>query len=198
MNAESANLTQLLRDWRAGHPQASEQLMPLVYRQLHAIAARNMRQERPDHTLCATALVHEAYLRLAGADISWQNRMHFLAVAATTMRRILVDHAKARLRAKRGGGAPETSLDAITLNQVAAAGPNDPVDILDLDRALALLSKQDARKAQLLELFYFAGVDCEEAAGVLEISIATVNRDLRLARAWLRHALQSPPADPGG
>ena len=166
-----------------------DQLMPLIYAQLRSIASRYMRQERPDHTLRATALVHEAYLKLLSADVLWEDRVHFLSIAAVTMRRILVDHARTSRRVKRGSGARRVTWeDALLVEQAPGR------DLLDLDEALTRLSEQDARKARLIELTYFGGMNCEEAAAALQISTATVNRDLKLAKAWLRGALASEPS----
>lgn len=160
--------------------------MPLVYDQLRSLASRYMRQERSGHTLSPTALVHEAYLKLLSSDVSWEDRVHFMAIAAITMRRILVDHARGSRRAKRGGGAERVALEDVLLFQ-------EPMnlDILALDDALARLTQQDARKGRLIELSYFGGLNCEEAAAVLEVSTATVNRELKLAKAWLQQELNS-------
>jgi RNA polymerase sigma factor (TIGR02999 family) len=179
-------ITQLLRTWRAGDPRAMDELMPLIYQQLRSVASYYMRQERPDHTLRPTALVHEAYLKLSSADNDWQDRAHFLAIAAITMRRILVDHARTARRVKRGDGARRVDWeDALLVEQ--AANP----ELLDLDAALTRLSQQDSRKGRLIELLYFGGLTCEECAKILEVSTATVNRDLKLAKAWLLEELKS-------
>ncbi len=178
-------VTRLLQAWRSGDSGAMDQLMPLVYAQLRRIAAHYMRQERPDHTLRATALVHEAYLKLLATDVVWEDRIHFLSIAAITMRRILVDHARTNRRVKRGSGARKVTWeDALLLEQSPGR------DMLDLDEVLTRLSEQDTRKARLIELTYFGGMNCEEAAAALQISTATVNRDLKLAKAWLRQALE--------
>jgi RNA polymerase sigma factor (TIGR02999 family) len=168
-----------------------DELMPLVYHQLRALASRYMRLERTGHTLGPTALVHEAYLKLLSSETPWEDRVHFMAIAAITMRRILVDHARANRRGKRGSGADRVALDDVVLLQ-----PPMSLDILALDDAMNRLSLQDARKAKLIELSYFGGMNCEEAAAVLEVSTATVNRDLKMAKAWLRQEL-SGAASPG-
>ncbi|MDQ1451869.1 MAG: hypothetical protein QOK38_1735 [Acidobacteriaceae bacterium] len=186
-------ITMLLHAWQSGDGSAYDQLIAAVYSQLHTLAEQYMRRERNDHTLRPTALVHEAYLRLLGTEASFEDRSHFLAVAASTMRRILVDHARASHRIKRGNGAQKLALEEAGL--AAATSATQPeADILDLDRALDRLTQQDPRKAKLLELVYFGGLNCEEAAGVLTVSVATVNRDLKFARAWLRHELTQAAA----
>lgn len=184
-DAESTEVSRLLVAWRNGDRDALERLLPLVYDELHGLAARYLRGERPDHTLQTTALLHEAYLRLCGADVAWEGRVHFLAVAAQTMRRILVDHARARSRTKRGGGD-----GPITLDEALAAGPERPDELLALDEALLRLSALDERKARTVELHYFGGLTYDETAAVLGISPATVDRELRMARAWLYRELR--------
>lgn len=184
MTEADPEITQLLHAWRDGEPGAEDKLMELVYAQMHRIAARHMRRERPDHTLRPTALVHEAYLRLVRSDIALQDRTHFMAIASLTMRRILVDHAKSNQRIKRGDGARKVSLEDWD-------GPQQTQmpDLLDLDRALTRLSQQDARCAKILEMVYFGGVVCEDVASFLDVSPATVNRSLRIGKAWLRREL---------
>ena len=190
LNAPAHQVTILLRAWRAGDKGALDRLIPLVYDQLRRLAAHQMRQERPDHTLRATALVHDAYLRLAGADVAWEDRAHFLSIAALTIRRILVDHAKSLQRAKRGSGGRKVPLDD-SLGDAILLQPSDPERMLDLENALGLLERQDARKAKLLELFYFGGLNAAEAAEVLGVSASTVNRELKMAKAWMRLQLQN-------
>jgi len=185
--AAGRDITQLLISWRAGDGQAGESLMQAVYDQLRALAGQRLRSERPDHTLQTTELVHEAYMRLAGAEIEWKDRVHFFAVAARAMRRILVDHAKAQHRAKRGAGADRVSLEEV--DAPAAIGPGDMPHILALDQALDLLALNDQRKSQLVELLFFGGLTHEEAAAALDISLATLHRDLKLAKAWLHHSI---------
>jgi RNA polymerase sigma factor (TIGR02999 family) len=184
MSEGNAQITQLLSAWRGGDPCALDQLMPQVYEQLRELASRYMRKERADHTLRATALVHEAYLKLLTAEMRYEDRMHFLAVAAITMRRILVDRARSYHSAKRGSGAERVLFDDVDMASKPVA-----IDVLDMDTALTRLAKQDHRKARLIELTYFGGMNAEEAATVMEISTATVNRDLKLARAWLQREL---------
>lgn len=185
-----SDVSQLLARWGAGDGQAREQLLPLLYEELKRIARHHLRGEAEGHTLQTTALVHEAYLRLVGGDPSWDGRRHFMAVAAQVMRRVLVDHARTRGRAKRGGG-----VTAVALQEELAVAPARPADLLDLDEALERLSSLDPRKAQVIDLLYFGGLNYDETAAVLGISPATVHRDLRLARAWLFRELQ--PADSG-
>lgn len=189
MTEPHSDVTRLLRAWRSGDSNAMEELMPLVYSQLRSLATRYMRQERPGHTLSSTALVHEAYLKLLSSESPWEDRVHFMAIAAMTMRRILVDHARTSRRSKRGGGADRVALEDAMLSQQPMS-----LDILALDDALLRLSQQDARKGRLIELSYFGGLNCEEAAAVLEVSTATVNRDLKLARAWLQQELNGAPS----
>jgi len=184
--SESSQVTRLLAAWSAGDDSAFDRLMPLLYAELHALAAHHLRDERA-RTLQTTALVHEAYLRLVGNDVAWEGRRHFLAVAARTMRRVLVDHARARQRVKRGGG----QVVAITLVDAPAQDGADALDVIAVDRALQALSLLDERKARAVELHYFGGLDYLEVARVLEISPVTVHRDLRFARSWLYDQLRS-------
>lgn len=177
-------VTRLLRQLGCGDKQAFDELMPVVYGQLRKLASRCLVSERPDHTLRATALVHEAYLRLAGSNVAWQDRAHFYAVAARVMRHILVDHAKAHKRQKRGGG-----VEHLTLDETVLVSPEVPSGLLELDQALERLSGQDSRKGQIIELLFFGGLTYEETASVLGISSATVHRELRLAKAWLYREL---------
>ncbi|MGH7701170.1 MAG: sigma-70 family RNA polymerase sigma factor [Gemmatimonadales bacterium] len=180
----------LLLAWRSGDRAALDRLMPLVYDELHAIAARHLRGEGSGHTLQTTALIHEAYLRLIGADVRWEGRVHFFAVAARIMRRILVDHARARGRAKRGGGVRPVSLeDGLTVV------PEPSADIIALDEALQRLSAFDERKGRAVELHYFGGLTYEETAVALNVSPATVDRELRLAKAWLYRELGAKGGD---
>jgi RNA polymerase sigma factor (TIGR02999 family) len=182
------DVTALLRAWRDGDPAAIDQLLAVVYRDLHRQAERYMRAQPPGHTLQATGLVHEAYLRLVNREpVDWNSRGHFFAVAAKAMRSILVDHARARGAAKRGGGA-----DPLTLEDVDAVA-GDEVAVLELDEALSRLAQLDPRKSSLVELRYFGGLSIEETAEVLGLSAATVKRDWRLARAWLRRELAATP-----
>ena len=173
-------VTQLLQELSGGNKQAFDRLVPLVYEQLRKLAARSLRAERPNHTLRATALVHEAYMHLVDVDLAWQDRRHFYAVATRVMRQILVDHARSQKRQKRGGGAAQIPLDEAVL-----VGPEISPDVLNLDESLQRLSHLDRRKAQIVELLFFGGLTYEEIAGVLDISPATVHRELKMAKAWL-------------
>lgn len=165
-------------------------LVPLVYEELRAIAAREMRRERGDHTLQPTALVHEAFLRLVDKpDLSWQSRVHFLNIAAQAMRRILVEHARRRRAGKRGGGAERITLD----EEFVAHGEAGP-DLADLDDALQRLTALDARKGRVVELRFFAGLSVEETARLLDISEATVKREWRFAKAWIQRELANAGA----
>ncbi|MEM7585393.1 MAG: ECF-type sigma factor [Acidobacteriota bacterium] len=168
-----------------------ERLTEVLYPELRRLAQGTMRREGPKHTLQPTALVNEAYLRLAGGTLAVESRAHFLALAARLMRRILIDHARGRSRDKRGGGQP-----AITLTESAAIGAGPSLEVLDLDRALGELASFDPRRAQLLELQLFGGLTYPEMAEAASVSEATVHRELRLARAWLQRQLSSvrPPS----
>lgn len=176
----ATDVTYLLHRWREGDLDALDELTPLLYDELRRLATGQLRRERRNHTLQATEVVHEAFVRLVGTDVPWQDRAHFLAVAARTMRRLLVDHARGRGREKRGG-----NLAQVTLH------PNDAVieplgeEILSLDHALSALADRDQRAAAAVELHHFGGLTHDEVAEVLEVSPSTVKRDLRVARAWL-------------
>ncbi len=177
---DEATVTRFLSALRDGDADGLARLMPLVYAELHRLAERQMQGERPGHTLQPTALVHEAFLRLTGASVSPTDRSHFFALAAATMRRVLVDHARSRRRDKRGGGAAHVPLeDAL---QVAEAPGHD---VVALDESLERLAARDGRKARAIELHYFAGLNYDEIADALQVSVATVDRDLRFAKAWL-------------
>jgi len=189
MSRTGTEVTSLLLAWRSGDREALDELMAVVYRQLHVLATSYMNRERPDHTLSATALVHEVYIKLLSADVHLQDRAHFLAVAASIMRRILIDRARSLQRIKRGSGAQKLSLVTLETTTVLLTQSN-PEEVLYLDQALTRLEQQDMRKARLMEMVYFGGLNCDEAALVLEISIATVNRDLKMAKAWLKHELR--------
>lgn len=178
-----APLTQLLNEASAGDAQAAAELLPLVYAELRALAARNMRQERPDHTLQATALVHEAYLRLVGAGrrvLQWEGRLPFFAAAAQAMRRILVENARRRGRLKRGGSAHRIDLEDFNVTV-----DEPPDDLLALDEALGEFAQKHPAEAQLVQLRYFAGLTRDQAAEAMNISPATASRDWAFARAWL-------------
>ena len=183
---KTTKVTGLLLQWGKGDEAALERLIPLVHRELHQIARRCMARERPDHSLQATALVNEAYLRLVDAkDVAWQDRAHFLAVAAKVMRRILVDHARTRGAQKRGGTA-----ERVTLDEALAVGVDQRQDYVALDDALNALAAIDARKGQVVELRFFGGLTVEETAAVLDVSQDTVMRDWWLAKAWLQREMR--------
>lgn len=178
-------ITELLGRWRDGDDTARNRLFERVYDELRALARRRMQGESPGHTLQATALVHEVYERLADAHVDWAGRTHFMAVAASAIRRLLVDHARARDRSKRGGGLARVTLDDADKPVVAS----DP-QLTDLDEALLALGKWDLRKERVLELHYFGGLTQPQIAEAVGISPATVDRDLRLGRLWLRRFMQ--------
>lgn len=183
---DDSPVTELLGAWREGDDGALSQVVALVYGELRRIAGGHLRRERPDHTLQSTALINEAFLALVSSDVSLNDRIHFFAVASNVMRRILIDHARAAGRQKRGG-----NLLQVTLHEDAVADRIDDASILDLDRALARLEAIDPRKAQIVEMHYFGGLNYEEIATVLEVSAATVNRELRFSKAWMRRELTS-------
>ncbi len=187
VQAQPREVTQLLLAWNDGDESALEKLVPLVYEELRRLARRYMRRERPDHTLQTTALINEAYLQLVDIrNVRWQNRAHFFALSARLMRRILVDFARSRNYAKRGGGAQPISLD-----QSAAVSPAPSTDLVAVDEALQALTKIDDRKAQVVELRFFGGLTVEESAEVLKVSPETVRRDWRLAKVWLLRELSA-------
>jgi len=181
MKSTDEDITQLLVNWSNGDQQALNALMPVVYAELRRLAAIYLHRERPGHTLQPTALVHEAYLRLIDQRrVQWQNRAHFLGVAAQLLRRVLVDYARARQTAKRGAGAV-----ALTLKDELAAGTEQNLDLVALDDALGELEQLDQQQSRIVELRFFAGVSIEETAESLGVSPATVKRDWAVARAWL-------------
>ncbi len=184
-----SEITRLLVRWQAGDEAAREQIVSALYPQLRSMAGQLMRQERADHTLSATAVVHEAYLRIFSTNVEWKDSAHFLAAVVRTMRRVLVDYARAVNRIKRGRSMAKVSLDA-SGSVPADSSPLDHEQVLALDSALVRLSLQDKRKADLLEMVYFGGLKCDEAAVVMRLSVATVNRDLKIAKAWLKHELR--------
>ena len=191
MSAPSAEITTLLKAWRRGDQQALDRLTPLVYEHLRRLARQYVRKERPDGRMNATALVHEAYVRLVDArSVDWQDRAHFFAVSARIMRRILVDAARARSSAKRGGGMQQVDHSTmIDMDALPAAGTDRAVEIVKLDDALNSLAQMDPRRAQVVELRFFGGLSVEETAHVLKISEPSVHRDWRLARSWLLREL---------
>lgn len=184
--ADSGVLTQLLARWEAGERDALAELMPAVYDELRGIARHHLAGERAGHTLAPTALVHEVYLRLGSYEnISWQNRAHFFAMASKIMRRVLVDHARKRRAAKRGGAA-----SAVTLFESRQPdGGVEEVDLIALDEALTRLEALDERQSQVVQMRYFGGLRNDEIAAVLGVSVPTVKRDWAVARLWLRRAL---------
>jgi RNA polymerase sigma factor (TIGR02999 family) len=182
----SASVSQLLIAWGRGEAAALEELTPRVYRELHKLARAYLRRGRPNQTLQPTALINEAFLRLLDQSqpVQWENRAHFFGIAARLMRMIVVDHARAHHAAKRGGAAA-----AITLDDCMAVSPHRAPEVLEVDEALDRLAAVDERKAKVIELRYFGGMDREEVAAALGLTVATVKRDLRLGEAWLRRFL---------
>lgn len=179
-------VTGLLRAWSDGDDGALDRLTPLVEAELRRLARAYMRRERQGHTLQTTALVNEAFLRLTGArSVAWQDRAHFLGIAARLMRRVLVDHARARGYRKRGG-----DIQRVTLNEGLVAAPEPAIDVLALDRALDALAAVDRRKSQVIELRFFGGMSVAETAEVLHVSPDTIKRDWRLAKLWLLRELE--------
>jgi RNA polymerase sigma-70 factor, ECF subfamily len=191
MEPAPADVTSLLNKLAAGDQDAAAQLIPLVYEELRHLAARRLRQERPDHTLQATALVHEAYVKLsAQRDAKWQNRAQFFGVASQVMRRILVDYARGQQRVRRGGKQQKVSLDDVLL-----VSPDRTEEVLAVHESLSRLEKLDARQARTVELRYFGGLTIEEIAEVVGISTKTVMRELKVAKAWLYGDLKERDAD---
>ncbi|HYR75482.1 MAG TPA: sigma-70 family RNA polymerase sigma factor [Pyrinomonadaceae bacterium] len=185
MPALPQEITQLLSNWSQGDKAALDQLVALVYPELRRLARRHMAREDPAHTLQTSALINEAYLKLVDQkSVQWQSRAHFFAVAAQVMRHILVDHARTRNYAKRGGGAPKLPLD-----EAAALTEQRAAQLIALDDALNDLSALDGRKSQIIELRFFGGLSLEETAEVMKISPSTVQREWRAAKAWLHHAM---------
>ncbi len=185
-DSRPGEVTGLLVAWKNGSPEALDQLIPIVYGELRNLARHQLRGERPDHSLQPTALTHEAFLRLFGTrQVSWQNRAHFFAVASQLMRRILVEHARKRGAAKRGGLVTRVALD-----EANAPAESPDVDVIALHEALSELEKIDPRQSRIVELKYFGGLNNEETAEVLSLSPATVKRDWSVAKLWLRRALE--------
>ena len=187
------DVTRLLIAWGNGDQAAFDELLPLVHQELHRLAHRHLGRERGGHALQTTALVHEAYLRLIDQkEVQWQNRAHFFAVAATLMRRILVDHARARQYQKRGGGAQQVTFDeALEVSDERAA------EVVALDEALTALAEFDERKSRMVELRFFGGLSIEETAEVLGVSPGTVMRDWTLAKTWLQRQINKRGQDAG-
>lgn len=182
---DDGEITGLLAGWGNGDAKAGEALTPLVYEELHRCAARLFRGENAGHTLQPTALVHEAYEKLINVEVTWRDRAHFFALAARMMRRLLINHANASRAAKRGGDAMRVTL----LETNLPAGDSDEAVLLELTDAITDLESHDSRKAQLIELKYFGGMTTEEIEAVTGLSAATIGRDLRFARAWLKDRL---------
>lgn len=185
-NEKAANITEMLREWSDGKAEVLDDLLPLVYDELHRKAAGYLRRERPNHTLQTTALIHEAYLKLVDQrDVEWKSRGHFFAIAAQAMRRILADHARNRHREKRGGRDEDLPLEAALL----AVADEQNVDVAALDEALRRLALFDPQQERIVELRYFGGLSMEETADALGISRATAARDWQVAKAWLHREL---------
>jgi len=191
MDSDSGQVTQLLKAMHAGDAQAAESLLPLVYAELHRLAKAYMRRERPDHTLQATALINEAYLRLVGEDIDWNSRSHFIGLAAHVMRRVLVDYARAHNAEQRGG-----ALQRVELQDELAISPEQLDEVEHLDEALKKLEKENPRQARVVELRYFGGLSVEEIGALLQIAPRSVKRDWALARIWLFRELRPGAKDP--
>jgi RNA polymerase sigma factor (TIGR02999 family) len=186
MESPSPDVTVLLLELTRGNQEAASKLMPLVYNELRRLARGYMRRERPDHTLQATALVHEAYLKLVKQhSVDWQGRSHFFGIAAQSMRRILIDHARGHLREKRGGAQ-----EVLPLDEALVFSPRQSAELVRLDEALERLAKLDPRQSKIVELRFFGGLSVEETAGFLGISPKTVKRDWSMAKAWLRSELR--------
>jgi RNA polymerase sigma factor (TIGR02999 family) len=184
--SEQKNITEMLHEWSCGKAEVMNDLLPLIYDELHRRAAAYLRRERPNHTLQATALVHEAYLKLIDQrEDNWENREHFYSIAAQAMRRILVDHARTRDRQKRGGSKENLPLEEALL----AAAEERSVDLIALDEAMARLAKIDPQQERIVELRYFGGMTLDEAAKALGISRATAARDWQVAKAWLHREI---------
>jgi len=186
-SASSKNITELIIAWGNGDKAAVDQLIPVIYDELHRLAARYMRHEKTGHTLQTTALVNEAYCKLVDQkNVQWQNRAHFFGIAAQAMRRILVDHARGRLRMKRGGAAQKISLDE------SAFIPQPEVEqLISLDDALSRLAEFDPQKSRIVEMKFFGGLSMEEISEVEKVSKSTIEREWRKAKAWLHHAIQT-------
>jgi RNA polymerase sigma-70 factor, ECF subfamily len=186
MHADDSQVTLLLKAMKNGDQSAAEKLLPLVYKELHRVAKSYMRRERPEHTLQPTALIHEAYLRLAHDDVDWQSRQHFIGVAANVMRRVLVDHARAQKAEMRGGG-----LERIDFEEGLAISKERSSEVIALHDALNRLELLNPRRAKVVELRYFGGLSVEEVAAVLDMSPRSVKRDWALARPWLFREIQN-------
>jgi RNA polymerase sigma-70 factor (ECF subfamily) len=187
IDAASAEVTALLCRWSAGDEKASEELMPLVYQELRGLARRYLQRERGDHTLQPTALVHEAYLRMVDQNrVEWKNRAQFFGIAAQLMRRILVDHARAHVAAKRGGQAEHISLEDVQISPEERAA-----ELVELDAALTELAAVDVRKSRIVELRFFGGLSIDETAEAMGVNPAMVRRDWTVAKTWLHHRIRA-------
>jgi RNA polymerase sigma factor (TIGR02999 family) len=184
MDPDRSSITVLLNQSRGGNKAAFDALIPLVYDQLYKLASRRLSAERQGHTLRTTEIVHEAYLRLVDSDVAWNDRAHFYAISARVMRRILIDHAKSRNRGKRGG-----DFEKVPLDSAFELGAPSTSNLLEVDQALERLSARDARKATIIELLVFGGLTYDEAAQAVGISAATLHRELKLAKAFLKREL---------
>jgi RNA polymerase sigma-70 factor, ECF subfamily len=191
MDNDNGQVTQLLKAMHAGDTQAAESLLPLVYSELHRLAKGYMRRERPDHTLQATALINEAYLKLVGEDIDWNSRAHFIGLAANVMRRVLVDYARAHNAEQRGGG-----LQRVEMQDELAISAAQLDEVEHLDEALKKLEKENPRQARVVELRYFGGLSVEQIGALLGIAPRSVKRDWALARIWLFRQLRPGAKDP--
>jgi len=189
MDPASGEVTQLLKAMRGGDSNAAEHLLPLVYNELHRLAQAYMRRERPDHTLQATALINEAYIRLIGEDIDWNSRAHFVGLASHVMRQVLVDYARAHSAQRRAGG-----MQRVEMEDALAIAPERLDEVVWLDDALQRLAAENARQAQVVEMRYFGGLSVDEIAAILEVSPRSVKRDWSLARIWLYRTLR--PGEP--
>jgi RNA polymerase sigma-70 factor (ECF subfamily) len=193
MDNDNGQVTQLLKAMHAGDAQAAESLLPLVYAELHRLAKGYMRRERPDHTLQATALINEAYLKLVGEDIDWNSRAHFIGLAANVMRRVLVDYARAHNAEQRGGG-----LQRVEMQDELAISAQQLDEVEHLDEALKKLEKENPRQARVVELRYFGGLSVEQIGALLQIAPRSVKRDWALARIWLFRQLRPGAKTPEG
>ena len=191
MDGDSGQVTQLLKAMRAGDAHAAEDLLPLVYAELHRLAKAYMRRERPDHTLQATALINEAYLRLVGEEVDWNSRAHFIGLAAHVMRRVLVDYARTRNAEQRGGG-----LKRVEMQDDLAISAEKLDELEELDEALKRLEKENPRQARVVELRYFGGLSVEQIGELLQIAPRSVKRDWALARIWLFRELRPGSGQP--
>jgi RNA polymerase sigma-70 factor, ECF subfamily len=191
MDNDNGQVTQLLKAMHAGDEQAAESLLPLVYAELHRLAKGYMRRERPDHTLQATALINEAYLKLVGEDIDWNSRAHFIGLAANVMRRVLVDYARAHNAEQRGGG-----LQRVEMQDELAISAQQLDEVEHLDEALKKLEKENPRQARVVELRYFGGLSVEQIGALLQIAPRSVKRDWALARIWLFRQLRPGAKNP--